>query len=146
MFSQEEHLQHKEDTKLLPYIITKKKVDGVDLLPVMEDTLIFMDYEECFKQKNLVTDIAAIYTAICIRENYYQLNTPSDVGDLWHNYYSGIVVGMLTISGMEESVEYGKIVIKRKGKKLLIIDKVEKPYSYYTSKKENQETSKELVS
>lgn len=88
--------------------------------------------------------LAALYKAIEQRENYYQLNSPTAFGDPQYRYYCGVVVGFLQGMELEEIVENEKIVIKGNNRKIMVIDKVNRPKSYHNFLKEINDTLNEL--
>lgn len=125
------------------YIIHKNIDDGLEKLPDITETPIWEEYDKmkCSKKVKL---LANLYMAIQKRENYYQLNTPTAYGDPQYMYNCGLVIGILQASDMEEIVENNCIVIKKNKRRLLIIEKVERPQAYYICKKEISELMKSI--
>lgn len=117
----------------------EKIISGdIELLPSVEDTLIWKSYN-----KNLETGhmnvIIRLYQALYYRENYFQLNTPSAFGDTRYSYFCGVVDGILQSNNMEEIRKDDSIIIKRSGRKILIVDKLNRPQVYKDSIEENKD-------
>lgn len=120
------------------YRISKIIAYEVELLPDIVETDIWKDFNDgcCSKRTEF---IVFLYSAISQRENYFQLNSPTAFGNPDYNYYCGVVAGILQASGYEEVRDDNQIVIKKGSRKVLIIDKVKRPQSYYNNCKENKE-------
>lgn len=125
------------------YKISKIIIDELELFPDITETSIWEDYDDV-NCSNRIKIIAALYDALSKRENYFQLNTPTAFGNPDMAYYRGLVIGILQGSGMEEIIEDEKIVIKKGNRKVLVVDKVNRPQSYHDAKRENNKLLKEL--
>lgn len=124
--------------------IEKVNSDGIDYLPDVLDTPLwdFINPDQSGPPSKHGRQIALLYDAICKRENHYQENTPPAFGDPEYRYYEGVVHGILLAMHAEESLTDEKIVIRsaQSGRKILVVDKVKRPQSYYDSVKDNRET------
>lgn len=125
-------------------IEVKKIVDGdLELLPDIIDTPLWMmldpDYSYCTSKSN--RQLARLYKAICERENYFQLNSPTAFGNPDYSLLCGVVLGVLQTIEAEESIENGRIVIRacRDNRIILAVDGLQKPTSYYAALKEVRE-------
>lgn len=106
-----------------------------NLLPDITDTEIFKDYEN--NQSDYMRCIYFLYIALSKRENYYQLYSPTAFGNTEYARLDGFVCGILQATGWEEiQDESSIIIIKRNNRKILILQKLSKPQSYYEDKKE----------
>jgi len=124
-----------------------KKVidDDTEILPDIVDTSLWEKANPFGANHDKKMDaIASLYNAIRERENYYQINTPTAFGDPRFGYFSGLVCGILQGLGMEEYLEDGKIIIKKNKRKVFIIDKVNRPESYYEVARENAKLLRDL--
>ena len=128
------------------YRIEKVMSSDTELLPDIVDTPIWNEYDIFNNSKisKRIQLLTALYKAIEQRENYYQLNSPTAFGDPQYRYYCGVVVGFLQGMELEEIVENEKIVIKGNNRKIMVIDKVNRPKSYHDSLKEINDTLNEL--
>ena len=128
------------------YRIEKVMSGDTELLPDIVDTPIWNEHDifNNSKVSKRIQLLAALYKAIEQRENYYQLNSPTTFGDPQYRYYCGVVVGFLQGMELEEIVENEKIVIKGNNRKIMVIDKVNRPKSYHDSLKEINDTLNEL--
>jgi len=117
--------------------------DGNELLPDIADTPIWDDCDELDRSES-VRLIVTLYTAISQRENYYQYNTPTAYGNPQYSYYCGLVSGILQASGMEETKIDNEIVISKKNRKKLVIDKIKRSRNYFNSKKDINDTMRNL--
>lgn len=105
-----------------------------NLLPDITDTEIFKDYEN--NQSDYMRCIYFLYIALSKRENYYQLYSPTAFGNTEYARLDGFVCGILQATGWEEIQDESSIIIKRNNRKILILQKLSKPQSYYEDKKE----------
>lgn len=123
----------------------KKLVDSdeSELLPDITDTIIWCDYDEGFCSKS-VSAVALLYEAISKRENYYQLNTPTAYGNPQYSNYCGIVTGLLKAYEMEEIEIDNKIIISKKNRKKLVIDKIKRSQTYIDCVKDINNTMRNL--
>lgn len=129
------------------YRIEKTMSNDIELLPDIADTSLIQDFEAAgysTHNRKTKTLIALLYHAISQRENYYQTYTPTAYGDPQYKYYCGLVIGILQASGMCEVTEDEYIVIKKNNRRLLIIDKIKRPQSYYDACKEISKTMRAL--
>lgn len=128
------------------YRIEKVMSGDTELLPDIVDTPIWNEHDIFNNSKisKRIQLLAALYKAIEQRENYYQLNSPTAFGNPQYRYYCGVVVGFLQGMELEEIVENEKIVIKGNNRKIMVIDKVNRPKSYHDSLKEINDTLNEL--
>lgn len=128
------------------YRIEKVMSGDTELLPDIVDTPIWNEHDifNNSKVSKRIQLLAALYKAIEQRENYYQLNSPTAFGDPQYRYYCGVVVGFLQGMELEEIIENEKIVIKGNNRKIMVIDKVNRPKSYHDSLKEINDTLNEL--
>lgn len=70
--------------------------------------------------------------------NYWNNNTPTAFGNPDYNYLMGCVEGYITAKGWGQRETTQKEIILFKGnKKVLVIDKIEKPKSYYEAERDN---------
>ena len=116
------------------YIIHKKVEDEIEYLPdVTETPLMEGDITTYSNKTNLATQL---YQAIAKRENYYQFNSAPVFVDPEYARYSGIVTGILIGSGYEEVKTDTSIIIQKNGRKLLVIDRIQRRSSYYEEQKE----------
>lgn len=125
------------------YKISKITIDKTELLPDIVDTSIWGDYDDS-NCSSKIKVIATLYDALSKRENYFQLNKPTAFGNPDMAYYRGLVAGILRGAGMEEVIEDEQIIIKKGNRKVLVVDKVNRPHSYYDAKRENNNLLKEL--
>lgn len=105
-----------------------------NLLPDITDTEIFKDYEN--NQSDYMRCIYFLYIALSKRENYYQLYSPTAFGNTDYARLDGLVCGILQATGWEEIQDESSIIIKRNDRKILTLQKLSKPRSYYEDKKE----------
>lgn len=121
--------------------IKKNSFDGVDLLPDIVDTPLWplIDPDRNPYPKPTERQIAGLYNALQKRENYFQEHSPTAYGNPEYSLYCGVVSGFLQAMDAHEH-DVGKQIIIRKGrKKLLVIDKVQRPTWYYEAQKEIRE-------
>ena len=114
-----------------------------NLLPDITDTEIFKDYEN--NQSDYMRCIYFLYIALSKRENYYQLYSPTAFGNTEYARLDGFVCGILQASGWEEIQDESSIIIKRNNRKILILQKLSKPQSYYEDKKEIAKILNEIM-
>lgn len=110
----------------------------IELLPSVEDTTIWKSYNKKL-ETGCMNVVARLYQALYYRENYFQLNTPSAFGDTRYSYFCGVVDGILQSNNMEEIRKDDLIIIKRSGRKILVVDKLNRPQAYKDSIKENND-------
>lgn len=117
--------------------------DGVELLPDVTDTPLweFIDPDRNLTTRKMLRQIAGLYQAIHDRENHYQMNTPPMFGDPEYTRKHGIVQGFLMAMEAEETGENGRIVVRTfaTGRKLLVVDKLNRPEWYYAELRKNCE-------
>lgn len=127
------------------YSIQKNTDTGVELLPDITDTPIWDDYNPEINNANKTTRvIATLYMAIQKRENYYQEFSPTAYGDPQYTRYVGEVIGILKATEWEEEKTEELIIIKKDKRKILVIDRVKKPQSYYNNIREISKLQREL--
>ena len=114
-----------------------------NLLPDITDTEIFKDYEN--NQSDYMRCIYFLYIALSKRENYYQLYSPTAFGNTEYARLDGFVCGILQATGWEEIQDESYIIIKRNNRKILILQKLSKPQSYYEDQKEIAKILKEIM-
>lgn len=114
-----------------------------NLLPDITDTEIFKDYEN--NQSDYMRCIYFLYIALSKRENYYQLYSPTAFGNTEYARLDGFVCGILQATGWEEIQDESYIIIKRNNRKILILQKLTKPQSYYEDKKEIAKILNEIM-
>lgn len=114
-----------------------------NLLPDITDTEIFKDYEN--NQSDYMRCIYFLYIALSKRENYYQLYSPTAFGNTEYARLDGFVCGILQVTGWEEIQDESSIIIKRNNRKILILQKLSKPQSYYEDKKEIAKILNEIM-
>ena len=114
-----------------------------NLLPDITDTEIFKDYEN--NQSDYMRCIYFLYIALSKRENYYQLYSPTAFGNAEYARLDGFVCGILQATGWEEIQDESSIIIKRNNRKILILQKLSKPQSYYEDKKEIAKILNEIM-
>ena len=114
-----------------------------NLLPDITDTEIFKDYEN--NQSDYMRCIYFLYIALSKRENYYQLYSPTAFGNTEYARLDGFVCGILQATGWEEIQDESYIIIKRNNRKILILQKLSKPQSYYEDKKEIAKRLNEIM-
>ena len=114
-----------------------------NLLPDITDTEIFKDYEN--NQSDYMRCIYFLYIALSKRENYYQLYSPTAFGNAEYARLDGFVCGILQATGWEEFPDESSIIIKRNNRKILILQKLSKPQSYYEDKKEIAKILNEIM-
>lgn len=114
-----------------------------NLLPDITDTEIFKDYEN--NQSDYMRCIYFLYIALSKRENYYQLYSPTAFGNTEYARLDGFVCGILQSTGWEEIQDESYIIIKRNNRKILILQKLSKPQSYYEDKKEIAKILNEIM-
>lgn len=114
-----------------------------NLLPDITDTEIFKDYEN--NQSDYMRCIYFLYIALSKRENYYQLYSPTAFGNTEYVRLDGFVCGILQATGWEEIQDESYIIIKRNNRKILILQKLSKPQSYYEDKKEIAKILNEIM-
>lgn len=126
--------------------IEKTGLDGVELLPDIVDTPLWALYDPDRNPHLRPSErqLAGLYNALQKRENYFQENSPTAYGNPEYSLYCGVVSGFLQAMDAWESEEKGQIVIRRKQKKLLVVDKVMRPSWYYESRREIRETMEAL--
>lgn len=114
-----------------------------NLLSDITDTEIFKDYEN--NQSDYMRCIYFLYIALSKRENYYQLYSPTAFGNTEYARLDGFVCGILQATGWEEIQDESYIIIKRNNRKILILQKLSKPQSYYEDKKEIAKILNEIM-
>lgn len=112
-------------------------------MPDITDTEIFKDYEN--NQSDYMRCIYFLYIALSKRENYYQLYSPTAFGNTEYARLDGFVCGILQATGWEEIQDESSIIIKRNNRKILILQKLSKPQSYYEDKKEIAKILNEIM-
>lgn len=114
-----------------------------NLLPDITDTEIFKDYEN--NQSDYMRCIYFLYIALSKRENYYQLYSPTAFWNTEYARLDGLMCGILQATGWEEIQDESYIIIKRNNRKILILQKLSKPQSYYEDKKEIAKILNEIM-
>ena len=114
-----------------------------NLLPDITDTEIFKDYEN--NQSDYMRCIYFLYIALSKRENYYKLFSPTAFWNTEYARLDGFVCGILQATGWEEIQDESYIIIKRNNRKILILQKLSKPQSYYEDKKEIAKILNEIM-
>lgn len=125
--------------------IAKVNIDGVELLPDIVDTPLWplIDPDRAAPTERTV-QICGLYSAIKQRENWYQENTPTAYGDPMYSFYNGKVMGFLEAMGAEEEQQDGCIIIRRKNRVVLEVEKPSRTAAYYEAKRDIQETMSAL--
>lgn len=115
------------------WIIKKKMCGDIEMLPDLVDTPLWraITPEYCSNSTKRDRQIAGLYRAIADRENYFQENTPTAFGNPEYSFKDGVADGYLRAMELEETVENEQIVIRKNGRKILVIDKIKKPSAYY---------------
>ena len=122
----------------MKYYIQKIYSGELELLPDVVDTPIWEDFDEvCAPQR--VKLVGALYQAIAERDNYFQFNTPTAFDNPDYSRIDGIAIGIKRAAEIEEYVEDDKRIFKRRGRIILIVDKIHKHRSYYEAVRENRE-------
>lgn len=124
-------------------IEVKKFVDGVEYLPDVVDTPLWdlINPDKFYRTKKSDRQIARLYEAIAKRENYFQEYSPTAFGNPDYERIAGTVDGILVAMEAYETEANGQIVIRmaQSGKKILVVDKVKRPKSYFEEERENKE-------
>lgn len=79
-------------------------------------------------------------------QNYWNFSTPTAFGNPDYNYLSGQFTGYIMAKEFVEEETDKQIILKKNNKKLWVIDKVQKPQSYYEAENENREVLNTLFS
>lgn len=126
------------------WIIKKKMCGDIEILPDLVDTPLWQTIspEYCSNSTKRDRQIAGLYRAIANRENYFQENTPTAFGNPEYNLHMGVVRGYIQALELEETVENEQIVIRKNGRKILVIDKIKKSSAYYQDLAEIRELRK----
>lgn len=115
--------------------ISVSKTDGVEALPLPEDTP-FWDASAFGLTKKEERNYN-VYNAIRAVENYYQFNSPTAFGNPDYSRACGYLSGLLQGYGLEMQKIDNKIIVKTMGGvKLMIIECPQKPESYIRDKAE----------
>lgn len=132
---------------MVPHI-NKIVFDGVEMLPDIIDTPLweFFDIDRGANAKKSDRQLAGLYKALAARENYFQINVPTAFGNPDYSFLCGIVNGFLQAMDADEEITGEHIIIRRNQiqRKILVIDKLNRPRSYYESVKDNKETRRAL--
>lgn len=67
-----------------------------------------------------------MYLALSKRENYYEINSTTAFGDPEYTRYVGMITGILMVTGWEEIMTEDQIIIKNKGRKILVVDRIKR--------------------
>lgn len=115
------------------WIIKKEMCGDIEMLPDLVDTPLWqaISPEYCLNPTTRDRQIAGLYRAIADRENYFQENTPTAFGNPEYNLRMGIVRGYMQALELEEAVENEQIVIRKNGRKILVVDKIKRSIAYY---------------
>jgi len=127
--------------------IKKDSLDGVDLLPDIVDTPLWalIDPDRNPNPNPTERQIAGLYNALQKRENYFQENSPTAYGNPEYSLYCGVVSGFLQAMDAYEDEVDGQIFIRKGRKKLLMIDKVQRPTWYYETQREIREAMASIL-
>ena len=130
----------------MPWIIKKVMCGDTEMLPDLVDTPLWkaVTPEYCSNPTKRDIRIAGLYEALSERENYFQENTPTAFGNPEYNLYVGMVRGYMQALELDETTEGERIIIRKNGKAILIVDKVKKPSGYYQSVLENRKLRKDF--
>lgn len=132
----------------MAYEIKKVVFDGIELLPDITETPFWAmaDIDRALDYKKSERQLAGLYMAICKRENYFQINSPTAFGNPDYSFLSGVVSGFLQAMDAEEILVDDQIVIckTKTGRKMLILDKLTKPKGYYESLRDNRMALSEM--
>lgn len=121
------------------YIVQKDTSDTVERLPHITETSIWQDFD-CAAPRKSAARAALLYMAVADRENYFQDYTPTPFGNPRHEYLTGLVHGIKLAAGIEEEDKDGRLIFRKGKRKVLVVDKVRRPASYYEAAKDNAET------
>lgn len=121
------------------YIVKKDTTGTVERLPYITETPIWQDFDCATPSKPAVL-AALLYSAVADRENYFQDYTPTPFGNPRHEYLAGLVHGIKLAAGIEEETADGRLIFRKGKRKVLVVDKVRRPASYYEAAKDNAET------
>ena len=113
-----------------------------NLLPHITETDIFSDYEK--NPSDYMRCLYWLYIALSKRENYYELNSPTVFGDPEYTRYVGMVTGILVVTGWEEIITEDQVIIKNKGRKILVVDRIKRSENFYKEKAEINKLLREL--
>lgn len=123
----------------MAYKIQKVNDGGLEYLPDIVDTPIWADYDS-FNPPLRIRQIAALYSAVAARDNYFQFNTPTAFGNPDFSFAQGVVFGILKSAEIDEKTKNGKHIFLKGNKTILVVDVVQRPESYYAMQRENRET------
>lgn len=123
----------------MAYIVHKEQSDTVERLPHITETSIWADFD-CAAPSKSAARAAMLYMAVADRENYFQDYTPTPFGNPRYEYLVGLVHGIKLAAGIEEETHDGRLIFRKGKRKVLVVDKVERPASYYEAAKDNTET------
>lgn len=125
------------------YKVHKIINESVEYLPFWEDTELRNDYNEFCpnKRMKLITDL---YSAVMNRENYYQYNTPTMYGNPDFDFKCGVVHGILLAGNIEEEQTETEFIYRKGKRKILVVDKLNRPRAYHESRAENARTRRAL--
>lgn len=128
------------------WIIKKIMCGDIEILPDLVDTPLWKAIcpEYCSNSTKRDRQIAGLYRAIADRENYFQENTPTAFGNPEYNLYMGTVRGYIQALELEETVENEQIVIRKNGRKMLVIDKIKRSDAYYQDMAEIRKLRKDF--
>lgn len=115
--------------------------DGaVECLPLLEETSLFREWCDV-KEGSREWKLMMIYQALEKVENYFQFNSPTAFGNPDHRYMEGYLAGVTQGFGWEvDETEKGWIVIRAGRKKLLRVQRPQKPETYKDELKDIRET------
>lgn len=102
-------------------MIIKKITEDVEKLPLIMDTPLWSAYDPDMAKNHSKAErqIAILYNAVAERENYFQHNPPTAVGNPEHEYKKGVVNGILQAMEVYEYQENGFLVF-RSGRRILL--------------------------
>lgn len=118
----------------------EKNIDdvGVERLPDITETILWDETAE------EISVVGHLYMAIAKRENHYQDHTPPAFGDPDYVSYCSLANGILIGSGMKESLEDDKIIIRKEKRTIMVIDKIARNPEYKKAVEENHRLLKNL--
>lgn len=129
-------------------VVKKQIIDGIEYLPDIVDTTLFAEWEESQYKKTGTKEIrlvAGLYKALSERENYFQNNTPTALGNPEYNLLCGVVEGFLQGSEMYLDEDDKHFIVKRGKRTVLVVDKIRRTTNYYKEKREIEKVIADIL-
>lgn len=119
--------------------LKKHKIDYDEYLDAAD---VFEYVSECSTEGGLAYQFAKI---VSDWQNYWNYNTPTAFGNPDYNYLAGQFVGYIIAKQYEKEETSDQIIIRKGNRKIWVIDKIEKPESYFEAERDNIKTLNSIL-